>query len=199
MMKPSQVTQQMIDLQKTSFLNLCKAATTVQKQASSAMDLMLNQAPWIPTESRQAISGWLDTCQQESDRFKTYVEESFANLDTYLSPKASTKTKKAAKPSAAKAKKASAARSKKTGAASVAKTAPAAVQKAAPAETRPAKVIPVNKPTTVEPIGAGTEPAKKASPAEKKKSAPVQTPPVVKSIAEKKIEAPVKEHKPVLK
>lgn len=197
MIKPSQFTEQMIDLQKTSFLNLYKAATTVQKQASSAMDLMLNQAPWIPSESRHIISDWMDTCQQESDRFQTYVEKSFANLGMYFSPKAAAKTTKTAKPKASKAKKVSTAGPKKA-AAPAKKETPAAPKKAAPVESEPAKVIPVKKAATVEPKTAVAEPAKEAAPPVTEKTAPVETQPT-KPIPEKKADAPTKESQPVLK
>jgi FtsZ-interacting cell division protein ZipA len=197
MIKPSQFTEQMIDLQKTSFLNLYKAATTVQKQASSAMDLMLNQAPWIPSESRHIISDWMDTCQQESDRFQTYVEKSFANLGMYFSPKAAAKTTKTAKPKASKAKKVSTAGPKKA-AAPAKKETPAAPKKAAPVESEPAKVIPVKKAATVEPKTAVAEPAKEAAPPVTEKTAPVETQPA-KTMPEKKADAPTKESQPVLK
>jgi FtsZ-interacting cell division protein ZipA len=197
MIKPSQFTEQMIDLQKTSFLNLYKAATTVQKQASSAMDLMLNQAPWIPSESRHIISDWMDTCQQESDRFQTYVEKSFANLGMYFSPKAAAKTTKTAKPKASKAKKVSTAGPKKA-AAPAKKETPAAPKKAAPVESEPAKVIPVKKAATVEPKTAVAEPAKEAAPPVTEKTAPVKTQPA-KTMPEKKADAPTKESQPVLK
>lgn len=197
MIKPSQFTEQMIDLQKTSFLNLYKAATTVQKQASSAMDLMLNQAPWIPSESRHIISDWMDTCQQESDRFQTYVEKSFANLGMYFSPKAAAKTTKAAKPKASKAKKVSTAGPKKA-TAPAKKATPAAPKKAAPVESEPAKVIPVKKAATVEPKTVAAEPAKEAAPPVTEKTAPVETQPT-KPIPEKKADAPTKESQPVLK
>lgn len=174
MIKPSQFTQQMIDLQKTSFLNLYKAATTVQKQANSAMDLMLNQVPWIPSEGRQAISDWLGTCQQEGDRFKAYVEKSFANLGMYFSPEAVAKTTKTAKPSAAKAKKASTAEPKK----------------AAAEPTKKAAAEPSKK--------AVAEPAKQASPAVTKEAAPVETKPA-ETITAKKADVSKKESKTVLK
>lgn len=181
MTKSSQFTQQMIDFQKTSFLNIYKAAATVQKQASSAMDLMLNQAPWIPSDSRHVISEWLDTCQQESDRFKTYVEKSIANLGIYFSPEAMAKTTKRAKPSAAKAKKVSTAGPKKADAAPAKKVTQAVTKKAVPVESKPTKVIPVKKPPTAEP--------KKAAPAVTEKAAPLKTQ-QTKTTPEKKTDAP---------
>lgn len=190
MIKPSQFTQQMIDLQKTSFLSLYKAASTMQKQANSAMDLMLNQAPWIPSESRQVISDWLGTCQQEGDRFQTYVEKSFANLGMYFSPKAVAKTKKAAKPSTAKAKKATAAPPKKAAAEPPKKAAAPVTKKTAPVETKPTKIIPAIKATAVE-----TKPVKTTS---VEKATPVETKPT-KTIPEKKADVLKKEDTTVLK
>lgn len=174
MIKPSQFTQQMIDLQKTSFLSLYKAATSVQKQASSTMDLVLNQLPWIPNESRQVISDWLGTCQQEGDRFKAYIEKSFSNLGMYFSPEAVAKTTQPAKPSAAKAKKAS--------------------------TTEPKKAIaePVKKAVAEPAKKEVAEPSKKAAPEVTKKAAPVETKPA-KTITAKKADVPKKEYKTVLK
>lgn len=163
MIKSSQFTQQMIDLQKTSFLSLYKAASTMQKQASSAMDLMLNQVPWIPSEGRQVISDWLGTCQQEGDRFKTYVEKSFANLGMYFSPQAVVKTAKAAKPSAAKAKKkTSAAEPKKAVAEPAKKASPQVVKEASPVATKPATTDEMKKAAPVETKPTKTIPSKKA-------------------------------------
>jgi hypothetical protein len=184
MIKPSHFTQQMIDFQKTSFLSFYKAATTVQKQANSALDLMLNQVPWIPSEGRQVISDWLGTCRQEGDRFKTYVEKSFSNLGMYFSLETATKTKKPAKPSAAKVKKAAAVPAKKA--------APAETKKVAPVETKTAKVIPVKKTSTVDPKKVVAEPVTKAAPAAAKKAAPVETEPA-KTIPQKKTDVPTKE------
>jgi Na+-transporting NADH:ubiquinone oxidoreductase subunit NqrC len=197
MMKPSQFTQQMIDLQKTSILNLCKVAASLQKQTNSAMDLMLNQAPWIPAESRHAISGWLDTCRQQGDRFNTYVDNSFTHLESCFSPKTAARVTKPAKPSAAKAKKVSAARPTKS--AVPAKKATAAVaRKAAPDESRQAKVISVEKAATVEPKRVVAAPAKKATPAVTPVAAPVETPPA-KAMPEKRAGTSSKESKPQLK
>ena len=182
MIKPSQFTQQMIDLQKTSFLSLYKAATSVQKQASSAMDLMLNQLPWIPSEGRQVISDWLGSCQQEGARFKTYVEKSFANLGMYFSPEAVAKTAKPAKPSAAKVKKASTAEPKKAAAEPTKKVVAEPAQKAA--------AEPAQK--------AVAEPAQKADPTMTKKTEPVETKPA-KTITAKKADVLKKESKTVLK
>ncbi len=161
MIKPYQFTQQMIDLQKTSFLSLYQAASTMQKQANSAMDLMLNQVPWIPSEGRQVISDWLGTCQKEGDRFKAYVEKSFANLGSYFSPQAVAKTAKAAKPSAAKSKKASAAKPKKAVAEPAKKASPAVTIRTEPVETKPVKAIPAKKAEPVETKPEITIPAEK--------------------------------------
>jgi hypothetical protein len=198
MIQPSLFTQQMIDLQRASFLSLYKAASTMQKQANSAMDLMLNQAPWIPSESRHVISDWLDTCQQESDRFATYVEKSFANLGIYFSPETAAKTAKTAKPSAAKAKKVSTAGPKKAAGEPTKKVTQAANKKAAPVESKPTKNIPANKISTGEPNKPVAEPAQKAASAVTETAAPAATQPA-KTIPEKKADAPLKESQTVLK
>lgn len=84
MMEYTQITKQVIDFQKMSFLNWYDALSMLQDQATSAMDMVLDQSAWVPEEGRKAIQSWMSTCQQERGRFKTYVDEGFAGLEKYM-------------------------------------------------------------------------------------------------------------------
>jgi hypothetical protein len=91
----SQIAKQMIDFQKTSFSSMYDAVATLQDQAVDAVDTMLDQTTWLPEEGRKAIRSWVDACQEERDRFKTYVDDGFNGLAKYLdAQKGSVKTKK---------------------------------------------------------------------------------------------------------
>lgn len=179
MLKANQLAQQMIDFQKFSFLSCYDAATAVQNQATSAMDLMLNQAAWVPSEGRQAISAWIDTCQRERDRFKAYVEKSYANLGMYFTDKPTAAPTKTKKPATPKTKKAVAAQPKKAAPAESKQAAPVEPKKAAPEKSAPAEV-------------------KKVAPVETKKAAPVE-PRTTKTVSAKKTSAAKKQSKKVLK
>jgi hypothetical protein len=96
-MEASQITKQVIDFQKTSFENWYSALTLFQDQAVSTMDMVLDQAPMIPEDGRNAIQGWMGVLQEERDRFKAYVDKGFNALEKAVSEprKPTEKTKKA--------------------------------------------------------------------------------------------------------
>jgi hypothetical protein len=39
---------------------------------------------WMPEEGRKAVQSWLKACQQERDRFKTFVGEDLSNHEKLL-------------------------------------------------------------------------------------------------------------------
>ncbi len=80
----SQVTKQVIDFQKGAFSSWCDAVAMVQDQSASAMDTVLNQTGLMPEEGRQAITNWVNVCQQERSRFKSYVDTGFSNLEKLI-------------------------------------------------------------------------------------------------------------------
>ena len=100
-MEYNQITKQVIDFQKLSFDNWYSAVTMVQDQAASAVDLMLDQATWIPEEGRQAMLGWISVCQEERDRLKTYMDQSFSSIEKYMAEGKKVTSVKTKKPAAA--------------------------------------------------------------------------------------------------
>ncbi len=94
-MEYTEITKQVIDFQKMSFSNLYNAIAMVQDQTTSAMDIMRAQSTWVPEDGRKAVQSWLSACQEERDRFKSYVDGSFSSVEKYLAKgkKAATKSK----------------------------------------------------------------------------------------------------------
>ena len=84
MMAYNQIAKQAIDFQKSAFINGYNAVAMVQDQAASAVDTMMNQASLVPEAGRQAIKNWVDACQEERNRFKSYVEDSFSGLEKHF-------------------------------------------------------------------------------------------------------------------
>jgi prenyltransferase beta subunit len=80
-MEYTQITRQVLDLQKMSFANWYDAVAMLQDQATTAMDMVLDQNTWMPEEGRKAIQSWVSACQQERGRFKSYIDEGFAGLE----------------------------------------------------------------------------------------------------------------------
>jgi hypothetical protein len=96
-MEYSQITKQVLDFQRMSFANWYDAVAMLQDQATSAMDMVLDQNTWMPEEGRKAIQSWVNACQQERGRFRSYVDEGFAGLEKIVA-----ETKKAVQPKAKK-------------------------------------------------------------------------------------------------
>ena len=100
-MEQTQIAKKVIDFQKMSFDHWYNTLSLFQDQAEATMGLMLNQASWIPQEGRSAIQNWVNVCQQERSRFKSFVEKGFsafekAMVDTVKAPE---KAKKSTTPS----------------------------------------------------------------------------------------------------
>ena len=86
MMAYNQIAKQAIDFQKSSFENGYNAVARVQDQAAEAVETMLNQTSLVPEEGRQVIKSWVNACQEERNRFKSYVEDGFSGLEKHLAP-----------------------------------------------------------------------------------------------------------------
>ena len=84
MMEYNKISKQAIDFQKTAFNSWYNALTMVQDQATSAVETMMNQTSLVPEDGRQAIKSWVNACQEERNRFKSYVEDSFSGLEKHL-------------------------------------------------------------------------------------------------------------------
>ena len=86
MMAYNQIAKQAIDFQKSAFINGYNAVARVQDQAASAVETMMNQTSLVPEAGRQAIKSWINACQEDRNRFKSYVEDGFSGLEKHLAP-----------------------------------------------------------------------------------------------------------------
>jgi len=78
------VTRQMLDLQKQAVNNFQSMWNFTQTQMSTAVDQLMDQAPWIPQESRKALENWRTLMKQEPARFSAYVDQCFAVYEKML-------------------------------------------------------------------------------------------------------------------
>ena len=98
MMEYNQIAKKAVAFQKNSFQNAYDAVARVQDQAAEAVDTLMNQTNLVPEAGRQVIKSWVDACQAERDRFKSYVEEGFKGLEKRLAQESKTAPKAIAKP-----------------------------------------------------------------------------------------------------
>jgi polyhydroxyalkanoate synthesis regulator phasin len=81
MMEYNHIAKQAIVFQKDIFESTYNAVAKVQDKAVEAVDTLMNQTNLLPEEGRQVIKTWVIACQEERDRFKSYVEEGFSGLE----------------------------------------------------------------------------------------------------------------------
>jgi uncharacterized protein (DUF608 family) len=93
----NQMAKQVIEFQKSSFSGIFDAMATLQDNTVDAVDTMLDQTTWLPEDGRKAIQEWVDVCQKERDRFKSYVDDSFNGLEKYVGSVKTARSSKAAK------------------------------------------------------------------------------------------------------
>ena len=74
------IAKQIIDFQKSAFDNSFGAVVMLQDQAQVAFNTMLEQAPWVPRESKNAIDGWIQTCKTGRNEYKSLVDDGFDKL-----------------------------------------------------------------------------------------------------------------------
>ncbi|MGD8834473.1 MAG: hypothetical protein PVJ84_07440 [Desulfobacteraceae bacterium] len=79
-----EITKQVIDFQKMSFSSWYNAVAMVQDQTTTAMDMVLDQSTWVPEDGRKVVQSWLNACQNERDRFKSYVDEGFSSVEKLI-------------------------------------------------------------------------------------------------------------------
>jgi hypothetical protein len=83
-MDPAIIAKQMIDFQKTMFDNTFNAMVMVQEQTERMTTTLLDQATWMPSEGRNAISGWVNAFKKGREDFKKGVDENFKRVEDFF-------------------------------------------------------------------------------------------------------------------
>ncbi len=84
-MEMPQMAKQMVEFQKVTFNNAFNTLTMFQDQAEKLVHTFLDQNPAIPQQSREAFRDWLNMCKKARDDYKKTIDDSFKNLESYLS------------------------------------------------------------------------------------------------------------------
>jgi len=93
-METKNVTRQMLAFQKQAVNQFQSMWDLAQTQTASAVDQLMDQAAWIPEESRQPLENWRTLMNQERERFSAYVDQCFVIYEKMLvSPQAATPAK----------------------------------------------------------------------------------------------------------
>jgi division protein CdvB (Snf7/Vps24/ESCRT-III family) len=79
-METEKFAKQVIDFQKATFDNTFTAVTMLQDQTERMVNTMIEQATWLPEESRRAIDEMVGTYKKGRADFKGVIDENFVKL-----------------------------------------------------------------------------------------------------------------------
>ena len=79
-METEKFAKQMIDFQKTAFDNTFTAVTMLQDQAERMVNTVIDQATWLPEESRRVIDEMVGAYKKGRTDFKGAMDENFEKM-----------------------------------------------------------------------------------------------------------------------
>lgn len=83
-MEQKQIIAQMLDFNRTTFDNAFNAMSLLQDQAEKATNIMLEQSPWIPEESRKAIHEWVKVYKKGREDLRKTVDENYKKVESFF-------------------------------------------------------------------------------------------------------------------
>ena len=83
-MNQSNLVRQMIDFNRTTFDNTFGAMCMLQEQSEKMMNTFVEQAAWIPSESKKAITDMTAMFRKGCSEFKRAVDENFGKAEAYF-------------------------------------------------------------------------------------------------------------------
>jgi hypothetical protein len=75
------MTKQIIDFNRNTFDGGFKAMTMLQDQTEKTFYSMLDQASWMPEDSKKMLNEWLNNCKKGRDEFKKMIDEGFNKFE----------------------------------------------------------------------------------------------------------------------
>jgi hypothetical protein len=79
-METEKFAKQMIDFQKATFDNTFTAVTMLQDQAERMVNTVIDQATWLPEESRRVIDEMAGAYKKGRTDFKGVIDENFVKM-----------------------------------------------------------------------------------------------------------------------
>ena len=83
-MDQKQIARQMIQFNKTAFDNSYKAMSMLYEQNEKVADVFMDQASWIPEDSKKAVKDWMQTYKNGCEDFKKMVDDNFTKTESYF-------------------------------------------------------------------------------------------------------------------
>jgi formyltetrahydrofolate synthetase len=82
MMDSKKMTNQMIDLYKTTFDNSFSVMMTLREQMERMTNMYWGQMVNLPEEAKKGLNEWTKSHKRNCDDFKKMVDDGFKNLES---------------------------------------------------------------------------------------------------------------------
>ena len=76
-MDQSKMTKYFIDLNRNAFNNWFVAVSLSQDQAERMVNMVFDQAAWLPSEGRRAIKDWVSISRKAQETCRTLIHNGF--------------------------------------------------------------------------------------------------------------------------
>jgi hypothetical protein len=80
-MDQKQIIKQLVEFNQSAFDNAFDAIVTIQDQTEQIAEKMMDQADWMPEESRKAIDNWADVYKTSRNNFKVQVDNTYKQIE----------------------------------------------------------------------------------------------------------------------
>ena len=79
-----QFAKQMLELQKTTLDQSYDVMMAMQDQSEKMMESVMEQATWIPDESKMVVKGWINTMKKNEDDCKKMIDDYFESVENFF-------------------------------------------------------------------------------------------------------------------
>jgi hypothetical protein len=96
-MENKKIAKQMIDYNKAAFEASFNSVFMLQEQTTRTLDNILQQAPWLPAQTKAFINEWSNIYKKVTTDFKEAVDQNYSKMEellTYGDETSKSKTKK---------------------------------------------------------------------------------------------------------
>jgi hypothetical protein len=74
----------MLDLQKATLDQSYNAMMAMRDQSEMMMQNVMDQATWIPAESKMVVKGWINTLKKSEYDCKQMMDDYFASIENFF-------------------------------------------------------------------------------------------------------------------
>jgi hypothetical protein len=84
MMENNKKIKQMIDYHKAAFETSFNSVLMLQEQTTKALDNILQQAPWLPAQTKSFINEWTSIYKKVNTDFKEAADQNYSKMEEFL-------------------------------------------------------------------------------------------------------------------